>query len=385
MSLPEKTHHKNLTVNYYPATLRHTAHGWTIEYSILNPTSFTMERKVTKMNRIRQRFERAADFRSYCSGVICNLNAKLAGGWTPFGEQQNSRMFTPIEDVLDMYLEEKTRELRADTVINYRSFCKKLREWVDSVCPKAQISVFNKVLAVRFMDYIQSEGNSCRTYNNRLKQARAFFSWAVEKCFTKENPFVAIKMKREETKQRILIPADTRGRIADYFSGSNPNYLVLCRLVFSSLVRPKEVWRLRISDIHLSEGYIWITEDEAKTHFSRAATLTPQLIADIGKMIKDAKSSMYLFGHGFKPAQKPIRYQNFREEWDRMRTALKLPKEMQLYSLRDTGINEMLKAGIDPLSVMQHADHHDLAITTRYANHIDPKLVQTISTRAPAF
>ena len=160
---------------------------------------------------------------------------------------------------------------------------------------------------------------------------------------------------------------------------------MLCRLVFSSLVRPKEVWRLRISDIHLSEGYIWITEDEAKTHFSRAATLTPQLIADIGKMINGAKSSMYLFGHGFKPAQKPIRYQNFREEWDRMRTALKLPKEMQLYSLRDTGINEMLKAGIDPLSVMQHADHHDLAITTRYANHIDPKLVQTISTRAPAF
>ena len=68
-----------------------------------------------------------------------------------------------------------------------------------------------------------------------------------------------------------------------------------------------------------------------------------------------------------------------------MRTALGLPDTMQLYSLRDTGINEMLKVGIDPLSVMQHADHHDLSMTTRYANHVDPKLVETISTKAPAF
>ncbi len=383
MSFPEKK--KTLTVNYYPATLRHTAHGWTIEYYVLNPSTGQMARKAVKMNRIRKRFASASEFRTYCAGVISNLNARLAGGWTPFGEEQNSRMFTPIEDVLQMYLEEKGRELRADTVINYRSFCRKLRQWVGEVCPGAQISAFNKILAVRFMDHIHAEGNSCRTYNNRLKQARAFFGWAVEKCFVKENPFSGVKTKREETKQRILIPADVRERITAYFSETNPNYLVLCRLVFNSLVRPKEVWRLRVSDIHLDEGYVWITGEKAKTHFSRAAALTPRLSADIALMISDARPSMYLFGHGFRPAAKPIRYQNFREEWDRMRTALGLPKEMQLYSLRDTGINEMLKAGIDPLTVMQHADHHDLAITTRYANHADPALVQTISRRAPSF
>lgn len=386
MSEAEKKSSKNLTVNYLPATLRHTAHGWTIEYAVLNPASMAMERKVSKMNRIRSRFERITDFKNYCNGVICTLNTRLAGGWTPFGEEQNSRLFTPIDVVLECYINEKSKELRPDTIINYRSFCKCLKEWVDKICPNAQVSMFNKVMAVKFMDYIQNEkGLAGRSYNNRLKQARAFFGWAVEKCYTKENPFVAMKMKREETKQRILIPADTRGRIVDYFSSNNPNYLVLCRLVFSSLVRPKEVWRLRISDIHLSEGYIWVTEDEAKTHFSRAATLTPQLISDIAGMIKNAKPSMYLFGHGFKPDVKPIRYQNFREEWDKMRKALKLPQQMQLYSLRDTGINEMLKSGIDTLTVMQHADHHDLAITTKYANHIDPHLVEVISKRAPTF
>lgn len=75
----------------------------------------------------------------------------------------------------------------------------------------------------------------------------------------------------------------------------------------------------------------------------------------------------------------------YRKHWDIMRKDLKLPQEMQLYSLRDTGINNMLKAGIDPLTVMQAADHHDLSMTTRYANHIDPNLMNTLLEKAPSF
>ena len=76
---------------------------------------------------------------------------------------------------------------------------------------------------------------------------------------------------------------------------------------------------------------------------------------------------------------------NYRKVWDKLRNALKLPKEMQLYSLRDTGINNMLKSGIDPLTVMQAADHHDLSMTTRYANHVDPNLIQTLQDQSPMF
>ena len=68
-----------------------------------------------------------------------------------------------------------------------------------------------------------------------------------------------------------------------------------------------------------------------------------------------------------------------------MRIELGFSANMQLYSLRDTGINEMIKGGIDPLTVMQHADHHDLTMTTRYANHVDPHLIEVVSTKAPEF
>jgi len=71
--------------------------------------------------------------------------------------------------------------------------------------------------------------------------------------------------------------------------------------------------------------------------------------------------------------------------WVKLREKLSLPKEMQLYSLRDSGISEMLKSGVDPLSVKQHADHSNLAMTTLYSNHVDPNLAKIINEKAPTF
>ena len=68
-----------------------------------------------------------------------------------------------------------------------------------------------------------------------------------------------------------------------------------------------------------------------------------------------------------------------------MRDRLNLPLEMQMYSFRDTGIHEMLKSGIDDLSVMQHADHANLQMTTLYGNHFDPNLNNLIYEKAPKF
>jgi len=61
-----------------------------------------------------------------------------------------------------------------------------------------------------------------------------------------------------------------------------------------------------------------------------------------------------------------------------MRRATGLPKEMQLYSLRDTGITDLLHAGMDPLTVQHHADHSSLAIQKIYTDHFDAGLNEKI-------
>ena len=374
-------------ISYLPASLKHTAHGWTIEYHVVNPTVNAMERRVIKMNRIRNKYAKLSDFKAYCADVITRLNGQLASGWNPFEPKPgNARELTPIGTVLDKYIADKSSELRPDTVINYRSFVKMFKAWVADQYGQIPISSFSRPMAVGFMDYVAIEkGLHGRSYNNRLKQARSFFSYAVEKYYCSENPFAVLKKKREETKKRILIPHDVRVKIRDYWKDRNDNYITLCEMVFTALIRPKECWRLQIQDLQLAEGYIVVSEDDSKTHYRRSASLSQELIGRLQRMTAKAKPTDYLFGKDYVPGKKQMAYSRFRKDWMDMRAALKLPSEMQLYSLRDTGINEMLKVGIDALSVMQHADHHDLSMTTRYANHVDPKLVETISQKAPAF
>lgn len=375
------------TNTYLPAILKHNAHGWTIEYHVIDPGTAKMKRYAVKLNKLRKRFVRLSDFKAFANNIVQQYNVKLSGGWTPFGESQNSRIFSPMNAVIHEYIAEKGKELRPDSMRSYKSFCKTLENWIDNNVPGVQIGAFNKLIAVKFMDYLLNERClSGKTWNNQLKAARCFFSWAIEKCYAKENPFENIKTKREEEKKRILIPADTRHRIADWCLENSPGMLVVCEMVYSALIRPKEITGVRLSDIDLVSSTIRIRSTVAKTHYERFATITPQLRELLVEMKLDGyNQAWFLFGKGYKPAAKPLVRERFSKDWIRIRDDLGLPAAMQLYSLRDTGINEMLHAGIDALSVMQAADHHDLAMTTRYANHANADLVRVISSKAPSF
>ena len=220
---------------------------------------------------------------------------------------------------------------------------------------------------------------------NEKTRFEALFAWSVDKCYCKDNPFAGIKTKREAEKKRIMVPPDDRKRITEYCREKNEGLLLVCQLVYSALIRPKEIRLIKVSDVNLAGHYIHIRGEVAKTHYSRIATMNPELEAVVSAWIANAKKDDYLIGRDYKACAVPQSNSRFIKDWAKMREELRLPEEMQLYSLRDSSMNEMLKAGIDYLTVLQHADHHDLSITTRYANHVDPNLVATICGKAPRF
>lgn len=372
---------------YLPAMLKHNGIGWFIEYYAIHPQRQDFERVRVKLNRERKRFATLADFRVYANRIVCEINSKLAGGWSPFFVNENARLYTPLSVVMSEYLLEKKKELRPDTLRSYSSFCKILNEWCEKNTPQIYMSLFNRVLAIRFLDYVYNERKvSARSWNNSLKLARAFFSWAKEKCYINENPFELIKPKRMQEKKRILIPSEYRLQITNYLMERNSAFLTVCRLVFISLIRPKEIRQIQIKHVSLKDKAIFIPSENAKTHNARYAAINAQILDDLLRMnLERFPQDYYLFGENYMPSAEPCGMARFRKDWDKVRRALKLPAEMQLYSLRDTGINNLLKSGIDPLTVMQHADHHDLAMTTRYANHRDEHLTNTIFNNAVDF
>lgn len=374
--------------NYLPARLHEQANGvWQIEFFIESPTDGNLQRKRIRVNKILNQYKRKADARKHIDSIIQTINAKLFSGWNPNFEGEDARLFVPLSDVVETYLMEKTKELRPDSMRCYSSVCNMLLAWSARHSVKLFCSLFSRGLAVRFLDYLYNERNvSARSYNSYIKTLRCFFEWAKEKGYTKDNPFGQMKMKRKSEKKRILIDRGTRKRIAEHLRGSP--FLLVCHLVFYSLIRPKEIRNIKIGDIDLNAHTIKVSGEVAKNHKTRYCTLSPQteeLIKASGVLRLPRGWFVFSDRETLAPGTVILYDSKFTKEFAKLRKELNLPNEMQLYSLRDSGIFEMLKAGVDDLTVMQHADHSSLNITTIYASHEDPELTARIRKKAPDF
>ncbi len=373
--------------NFLPAVLHKYSDGYRIEYYVTNPMTNKLCRQRIRVDKVFKSYRLKRDALVHIDGMIHAINAKLRTGFNPFFEGEDSRLYEKLTDVSEKYLAEKRKEMRPDTMRSYSSFINVFCAFVNRLNVNQTASTVNKVIAVKFMDYIFNERNvSAITFNNYLKCANVFYNWCVEKSYAKENPFVSIKSKRKEEKAREFIPADKRALITDYLEKNKPGMLLICYLEYYSLIRPKEIRNLRVSSIDYDNHCIMIDGDVAKNHKTRYAAMHPEierLLVVLG--VQKASPNDYIVGKGYAPNDIQLSRTRLIKDWEKMRDRMGLPKTMQLYSFRDTGITEMLRAGIPDVTVMQHADHSDLSITSIYAKHADPNLIETIRNGVPKF
>ena len=379
--------------NYLPAILKTNQSGWIIEYYVENPQTQMLARKKIKLQRLLCRYSSKTEAKKHINNIVVALNMKLSTGWNPYFMGEDARLYTPLQDVVEKYKEDIKRNVRPDTCRVYISFINIFCEWMEKTSPNIYSSMVTHTLVAKFMDYIYNERKglgekniSNKTYNNYIKNGSAFFSWMVDKCYCKENHFTKIKSKKKEDKLRILVPEETREKITKYLLSKNSNYLIMLKLIYNSLIRPKEIRNLLISDISLAKGQITVRKEVAKNGKERIVPMTPDLIKDFLKLnLQSHTPNCYVFGTNFVPGITKLTDDFMHKFWAKMRIELKLPKEMQQYSLRDSGMFDMIKSGIDPLSVQQLADHHSLEMTTIYTKHIDPNLQKLIYENSPNF
>ena len=380
-------------VNFLPATLKTNKSGWLIEYYVENPQTQQLARKKIRLERLISRYSTKTEAKRHINNIIIALNMKLSTGWNPYFEGEDSRMYTPISEVCRKYIEETERTQREATVRSYKSFIKIFSEWMDKQRPGIYSSMISHAMIVKFMDHVYFERKSSNgdeistyTYNGYIKNGSAFFNWMIEKCYCKENHFAKIKKKKTEDKRRVLIPDDYRCIIEEYLKVNNPGFLIMLKLIYAGLIRPKELRMLYVQDLSFAEKQIHIRKDVAKNGRERFVPVSDEILKallDLG--VQNASNSDYIFGRGYKPGHDKLSEARMTKTWIELRKKLDIPQKMQMYSFRDTGISEMIKNGIDPLSVKQLANHSSLDITTIYTNHADPNLRNIIIPKTPSF
>ena len=209
-----------------------------------------------------------------------------------------------------------------------------------------------------------------QTRNNYLCWVKVFCSYLLERSYIKDDPtqgFSAVH-KRGKTKNRDMIPAEELHRIRQYLLQKNKHYPLACYILNYLFVRPKEMSYIKICDINLTEQTVLIHGQNAKNHNDAVLTLPAKVIHLMLDLdIFNAPGCYYLFSDDFRPGVNHKSEKCFRDYWTRhLRQDLQFSVRYKFYSLKDTGITNMIRSNTDILSVRDQARHSSILITDTY-------------------
>ena len=370
-------------IQYTIPVLRENKNSWYIEFYAYDPLFRRMRRKRIKINRIKNIRIR----RQYARDLINRILQQLVQGWNPWIEQdcENLSIFS---EVLERYANGIRRMYedglyRKTTYDNYKTHLQKLIEYNNQrFQPVYYLYQLDIKYCSDFLDYIYIKlGLSAQYRNNCLSFIKAFCGWCVSKGLLKDNPASGIAPFGQKLckKKRQAIPKELLTRMSGYLLNYDRQFLLSCYLLYYCCIRPGEQVKLKLSDFNIKECTITIRSEVSKNHNTQTITMpkkVQQLMIDL--KIFDNPQDYYLFSSNIFPGTKQISRRMLSKHWDKMRKCLKIPDEYQFYSLKDTGITDMLSKKVSNLAVRNQARHSSLSITNIYARAIDKDANQEI-------
>ena len=350
-------------VAFKPAELR-IGTDWLIVYYAKDPQSDKLVRFRNRVPKINNKKERMR----FAQKMIETLNEQLYSGWSPY--MGNLTEVKTIDYCFDYYLKTLSKELsdgvkRKSTCDNYKHFITAFTEYLSIYQKNVKfISDISTLICDHFLDriYIEKE-KSARTYNFYLMCMRAFFNFCLSKGFIKENPVKNTKSKTIKEKTRVVLNQKEKKQL-QLLREDNFHFYVFCMTTYYCFIRPNELKKLKVEHVNIEKSYITIPSSISKNRKTENVTIPNIFIEELKEHIGKASKDLFLFGKKFAPGKQAVA--NLFYYWENVRKKYHFRKEVQFYSLKDTGITDMLNAGVPAIKVRDQARHSDLKITEIY-------------------
>ena len=380
---------KNLSLKadilkYKPAVYCKKAKEKYVYFYVLDPLS--VEAGNPKLKRIRTKFNSYASARERDAAALRyrdEVNRKLDEGWNPLIESSSKKSWTPTDEVLTSYthhIGKKAKDgvLTEKTYKDYSSRLKLFTQYANEH-PVPYIYMIDRQYIGRYLDFIYVERDcSPRTRNNHLCWLSSFCSFLVDHGYITTNPCVNIKPLRNGDKFRKALDAHDKKRLWEWLEKNDKHFLLACQFQYYTLIRPGELSQIKLKDISLQEQTVFVSSKYSKNRKDGVVTLPKVVIQNLIDLhVFDNPSDYYLFGSKFRPSPIHKHCRQFPIRWCEVREILHFPRHYQFYSLKDTGITDMINTvGLNVAK--DQARHSSVAVTNNYASknqmHAQPEL-----------
>jgi integrase len=358
-----------LFVDYIPAELRENK-VWEIVYYVKNPITGELERKRNRVRPLKSITER----RKLAKRTILEINKRLETDLHSFFSKKGSKEFTLFDDVINIYITQLEREFKdanfsKDSLNTYKSRIRNIQKYIEEKEVKKLLCInFNNDFVIEYLDYLRYVKNvSARTRDNYFTFIRTLSGWMLQKKYIIENPCEGISKIQKNKNVKFVISKFDRELIFDYYKKTNINFLVFCMCCYYGLIRRTELSKLKVSDVNLKNNTIWISAEDSKNNKSAPVTIPPKLALMLVKHLQSSKSNDYLFSDdNYTPGPIKFKPNKATSNWSRMRKKINLNPKVKWYYLKDTGIVDLIIAGVPLNSVRDQARHHSISQTNEY-------------------
>lgn len=343
-----------------------------VSFQAYDPLSGRLKTKKIMLGHIKGKTNQ----RKYAEDLIKRLTEQLSSGWNPWIEAVQPLEYALWDDVISKYKDYLVKlcnehSLREESYVDYSSRVHILEQWKAAKrIPLTYVYQWDRQTITKFLDYVFIErNNTITTRNNYLTWLKSFTSYLVERGYLSSNPTEGLgRIKNRHKKDRDVIPDDVMKQIRAYLYEKNKHYLLACEILHYLFVRPRELSFLKIGDFHLQTQTLTLHGAHTKNGNDATITLPSHVIRlMIDLNVFSYPSHYYLFSDRFSPGEARKSEKIFRDYWCRnLRKALGFSERYKFYSLKDTGITNMLKANADVLSVRDQARHSSILITDIY-------------------
>lgn len=355
-------------VDYKPAELKINKQ-WLVVYYTKHPITGELDRFRVTVPVMKNRAQRVIHGKEIALGI----NEKLKKGWLPYYSETGSNEFKTFEFCKAQFLEQTKKEIaknskRPDTLRTYTSNLNMISTYVREKKVKLNMVLeFNTSFVVNFLDYVFFErNNSARTHNNHLRFIATFVNYCKSRGYLKENFVSAITKKREDEKIRQILTPEIKNKLKDS-KKENKNYYTLCMATYFCFLRRTELTKLNVCDVNIEKNYIYISREKSKNRKDEHITIPTAYLEMIKAHVQNAKPDDYLFSNNnFATGKIQLNPKKVSDTWAKFRVQKNVETIYQFYSLKDTGITDLLNCGIPAIKVRDQARHYDLRITESY-------------------
>lgn len=355
-------------IDYKPAELRINK-DWMIVYYAKNPVSGKLECQRLRVPMLSNKSERL----KHGKKITLEINNKLAAGWSPFFEE-TGKNYKTLNEVIDAFLKQLQKQLtdgvvRQDTIRTYNSNLNLFKQFLSEKHIKITFAIeVNKKICLQYLDWVYVDrNNSPRTRNNHLIFLKLFCSFLVARGVLNENPTAGILPMKLPKKTREVFPVDVKTLIQEKLQSYDNGFYTLCMTTYFCLIRNTELGKLLVGMVNIESSSIFLAKEISKNKKDETITIPSQFLPALKAHIGNASADKYLFSSdNFKVGSEPMPVRKIASAWEQLRTELNLEKKYQFYSLKDTGITDLLNSGIPAIKVRDQARHYDIKITELY-------------------